>query len=74
MYSKVLKHIKAEDLRETITLRFTDILNPVFWVGDSLKPEVRDALMKFAKSFAAFVDLDDRAIKDVLLLAVMQVE
>ena len=68
MYSKVLKHIKAKDLRETITLRFTDILNPVFWVGDSLKPEVRDALMKFAKSFAAFVDLDDKAIKDVLLL------
>ena len=68
MYSRVLKHIKAKDLRETISLRFTDILNPVFWIGDSLKPEVREALMRFAKAFAAYVDLDDRAIADVILL------
>ena len=68
MYSRVLKHIKPKDLRESISLRFTDVLNPVFWIGDSLKPEVREALMRFAKAFAAYVDLDDRAIADVILL------
>ena len=68
MYSRVLKHIKPKDLRESITLRFTEILNPVFWVGDSLKPEVREALMNFAEAFAAYVDLDERAMVDVLLL------
>ena len=68
MYSRVLKHIKPKDLRETISLRFTDVLNPVFWIGDSLRPEVREALMRFAKAFAEYVDLDDRAISDVILL------
>ena len=43
----------------------------MFWVGDSLKPEVREALMRFAKAFAAYVDLDDRAITDVILLGVL---
>ena len=68
MYSRVLRHIKPKDLRESITLRFTEILNPVFWIGDSLKPEVREALMNFAEAFAAYVDLDERAMVDVLLL------
>ena len=68
MYSRVLRHIKPKDLRETISLRFTDILNPVFWIGDSLKPEVNEKLMRFAEAFAAYVDLDERAIVDVLLL------
>ena len=68
MYSRVLKHIKPKDLRESISLRFTDVLNPVFWIGDSLRPEVREALMRFAKAFAAYVDLDDRAISDIILL------
>ena len=68
MYSRVLRHIKPKDLRESISLRFTDVLNPVFWIGDSLRPEVREALMRFAKAFAAYVDLDDRAIADVILL------
>jgi len=68
LYSRVLKHIKPKDLRETISLRFTDVLNPVFWIGDSLRPEVREALMRFAKAFADYVDLDDRAISDVILL------
>jgi len=68
VYSRVLKHIKASDLRETLTLRFRDELNPTFWMGEQIKPEVRDALMKFAQAFADYVDLDDRAITDVLLL------
>ena len=68
MYSRVLRHIKPKDLRETISLRFTDILNPVFWIGDSLKPEVNEKLMQFAEAFVAFVDMDERAIVDVLLL------
>ena len=68
MYARVLRHIKPKDLRESLTLRFTEILNPTFWIGDSLKPEVNEALMKFAEAFAAYVDLDERAIVDVLLL------
>ena len=68
MYSRVRRHIKPKDLRESLTLRFTEILNPTFWIGDSLKTEVNEALMNFAEAFAAYVDLDERAIVDVLLL------
>ena len=68
MYSRVLRHIKPKDLRETISLRFTDILNPVFWIGDSLKPEVNEKLMQFAEAFVAFVDMDERAIVDLSLI------
>ena len=68
MYSRVLKHIKAKDLKETLTLRFKEILNPAFWVGGSLKPEVRETLMKFAEAFAEFAHVDQKGIVDVLLL------
>ena len=70
MYNRVLHHIKASDLRETagLTLRFREDLNPKFWFGTKLKPEVRKALMNFAKAFADFVELDDSAVTDVLML------
>ncbi len=70
MYKRVLHHIKASDLRETagLTLRFREDLNPRFWIGAKLRPEVRRALMNFAKAFADFVDLEDSAIQDVLML------
>ena len=68
MYNRVLKHIKAKDLKETLTLRFKEILNPAFWVGGSLKPEVRETLMKFAEAFAEFAHVDQKGIVDVLLL------
>ncbi len=66
MYNRVLKHIKAKDLRETISLRFTDVLNPVFWIGDCLRPEVREALMRFAKaeSLPGYLS-DGRSMREV---------
>lgn len=70
MYKKVLHHIKASDLRETadLTLRFRDNLNEKFWINGKLRPEVRRSLMNFAKAFADYVDLNDVAIIDVLML------
>ena len=70
MYKKVLHHIKASDLRETagLTLRFRDELNDKFWVNGTLRPQVRKSIMNFAKAFADYVDLNDRAVVDVLML------
>jgi len=70
VYKKVLHHIKASDLRETadLTLRFRDNLNEKFWINGKLRPEVRRSLMNFAKAFADYVDLNDVAIIDVLML------
>ena len=57
-------------MRETadLTLRFRDNLNEKFWINGKLRPEVRRSLMNFAKSFADYVDLNDVAIIDVLML------
>jgi|TARA_B100000035_G_scaffold231981_1_gene200205 hypothetical protein len=68
VYSRVLKHISAADLRESLTLKFRDDLNPVFWKGGALRSDVRAALMKFAKAFAEYVDLPEEAIRDILML------
>lgn len=68
MYSRVLRHISASDLRESLTLKFRDKLNPVFWKDDTLRGEVRNALMKFGKAFAEYVDLPEAAIRDILML------
>ena len=71
MYSRVLRHISGSDLRalnEDLTLKFRDELNPMFWKGDTLKGVIKTALMKFANAFAEYVELDNRAIKDVLML------
>tara|TARA_B100000003_G_scaffold160295_1_gene145992 strand:+ start:276 stop:1007 length:732 start_codon:yes stop_codon:yes gene_type:complete len=68
VYSRVLRHISASDLRESLTLKFRDKLNTVFWKDNSLRGEVREALMKFGKAFAEYVDLPEAAIKDILML------
>lgn len=71
MYSRVLRHISGSDLRalnEDLTLKFREELNPMFWKGDTLKGVIKTALMKFANAFAEYVELDNRAIKDVLML------
>lgn len=68
MYSRVLRHISASDLRESLTLKFRDKLNPVFWKDDTLRGDVRDALMKFGQAFAEYVDLPEAAIRDILML------
>jgi hypothetical protein len=43
-------------------------LNTVFWKDNSLRGEVREALMKFGKAFAEYVDLPEASIKDILML------
>ena len=71
MYSRVRKHISASDLRrlnEDLTLKFRDKLNSIFWEGKFLKPVVRNALMRFGKSFAEYVDLPEESIIDIILL------
>jgi hypothetical protein len=55
-------------LEESISFRVHDKLNPTFWNGEKLKPEVRTHLLKVAKAWADFVDVKKSKIKDILLL------
>ena len=49
-------------------MRFRDELNDKFWVNGTLRPQVRKSIMNFAKAFADYVDLNERAVVDVLML------
>jgi hypothetical protein len=55
-------------LEESISFRVHDKLNPTFWNGERLKPEVRSHLLKVAKSWTDFVDIKKSNVKDILLL------
>jgi len=55
-------------LEESISFRVHDQLNPTFWNGEKLKPEVRAHLLKVAKAWADFVDVKKSQIVDILLL------
>ena len=72
LYSKIRHHISAKDYRnqldESLSLKFRTKLNPTFWKDNTLKSEIRDALLKFANAYAEYVDIDNKIIKDVLLL------
>ena len=40
-------------------------LNPLFWDGMILKPEIREKLLNIAKHFAEYLDIPNESIKDV---------
>lgn len=51
-----------------LTLRYHNNLNPKFWVGEAIKPEVREALLRIAKEWAVFANIPLHAIQDVILV------
>ena len=50
-----------------LTLKSSDTLNPNFWDGEKIKPEVWRALNRIAKEWADFANIPKSAIKDVIL-------
>lgn len=55
-------------LEESVSFRIHDKLNPTFWNGERLKPEVRKHLLKVANAWAEYVDVKKSQVEDVLLL------
>jgi hypothetical protein len=51
-----------------LTLRYHNQLNPKFWVGESIKPEVREALLRIAEEWAQFAKIPTSAIQDIILV------
>lgn len=51
-----------------LTLRYHNTLNSKFWVGEAIKPEVREALLKIADEWARFANIPLHAIQDVILV------
>ena len=53
---------------EKLSLECHQILNPVLWETDQLKPDVRNALLKFADRFAQFSKIPQGLIQDVVMV------
>lgn len=53
---------------ESVSFRVHEQLNPTFWNGEKLKPEVRAHLLKVAKAWSDFVEVKRSDVKDILLL------
>jgi predicted nucleotidyltransferase len=52
-------------LAEASTVQFHQQLNPALWQRNQMLPEVREHLMRIAKTFYAFLDLPKLRVKDV---------
>ena len=51
-----------------LTLRYNQQLNPKIWVGEAMKPEVRQGLVRIAEEWAEFANIPSGAIIDVVLV------
>ena len=51
-----------------LTLRYNQQLNPKIWVGEAMKPEVRQGLVRIAEEWAEFANIPNSAIIDAVLV------
>jgi hypothetical protein len=55
-------------LIETLSLRHHPELNPAIWDGETLRPEVRTSLLRFADAFREFCKIPIPLVQDVLFV------
>lgn len=58
----------SQFIEEQISFKVNTELNPKFWIGNKLKPEVHKHLLKVAYVWADFVGVKKSNIQDILLL------
>ncbi len=51
-----------------LTLRYNQQLNPKIWVGEAMRPEVIQGLVRIAEEWAEFANIPNSAIIDVVLV------
>jgi len=56
---------ELDDFKLGDTINFHEVLNPRLWEDETLRPEVRRALLRIAADFQEFMGIDDLAIEDV---------
>lgn len=66
---KVVREERGLPINETkISLEYHTELNPKLWDGWNLKPEVRQKLLDFAKTWAEFAKIQPSLITDIIML------
>lgn len=70
--SEILKEVIEPDVVDVSSIKMNDTLSPLIWdENQNLKPEVRKTLLKNAKRFIEFSDLEDLKFDDILLIGSM---
>ena len=70
--SDVLKEVIEPEAVDVSTIEMNDTLCPLMWESDEkLKPEVREVLLKNAKRFIEFSDVENLKYNDVMLTGSM---
>lgn len=70
--SDVLKEVIEPEAVDVSTIEMNDTLCPLMWESDEkLKPEVREVLLKNAKRFIEFSDVENLKYNDVILTGSM---
>ncbi len=63
-------NMKFQDLVSR-NVAYHKALNPKAWDGDNLRPEVRNALLKIAKQFVAYLEIPNFEVLDIVLTGSM---
>jgi len=70
--SDILKEVIEPDVVDVSSIEMHDTLNPLIWESDeTLKPDVRKALLKNAKRFIEFSGVENLKFTDILLIGSM---
>ena len=69
--SDLLKEVIEPEAVDVSSIQMNDELSPVIWDGDSLKPDVRKALLLNAKRFIEFCDMENMKFEDIILTGSM---
>lgn len=67
----VLKEVVEPDDVDVSSIKFNDELSPLIWDGESLKPDVRKALLLNAKRFIEFCGIENLKFNDIILVGSM---
>jgi len=70
--SDILKEVVEPDTVDVSSIKFNDTLSPLIWENDeTIKPDVRAVLLKNAKRFIEFSDVENLKFNDVMLTGSM---
>ena len=69
--SDVLKEVIEPDAVDVSSIKMNDVLSPLIWDGDELKPDVRKVLLMNAKRFIEFSDVENLKFNDIILTGSM---
>jgi len=66
--SDILKEVIEPDAVDVSSIKMNDVLNPLIWESeDKMKPEIRKILLKNAKRFIEFSDIENLKFSDIVL-------